>query len=647
MAKHLPESSFELVETTPDRRHFGVTTRQAFAAMLNYLEGSEVFAFDWETTPWPFWDNRFAPLGLALAADSHTSFYIPVGHRPPKQRRLFDKSYANMELSCIAQIEKLTQDATLVAHNVKFDAPVSAACGWQIKEYKRLYDTYIAAALTNTTQERRLGLKPLTEAWLDRTSAEIGDIARNRDKPDLTAVPLEQVVKYAGDDACNAFQLYEVTKERLEGSGPRVNDLFHKLEMPVVQITAKMEERGVLVNTRILEDIHKRALEIETRTLQQMRDYIGFPFDPGNYEHVHTVLYDLLGIPPARKGGKDTAEKNQLKLLFEIMPKKYREKARPFFQAFIDYKEANKIRTTYTHSLIEHIATDGRLHAAFLQVNAASGRYTSREPNFQNIPRDSKLFDVRSAFVPDDGYAFILADYRQMEFKIAAAFSEDPFLVTAANDSSIDVHVNTARAMFNLSPDDQVSKDQRDAAKTMTYAVQYGANAFAVSKLLMISEKKATVFIRKFFEAYPGLERWIKKARKEIMMQGYVETYYGRRRYARMDILKSPVERLKDEEFRKLVNTRVQGTGADVVKIAMKQLDRLMRRAQVDAQIVGQIHDELVILCRRNQVGKVKPLIHEAMVNPYTKIGDVPLPIDVEVKTSLSKSKAALIPELN
>ncbi len=610
--------------------------------MKQRLQTATVIAFDWETTPYPYWDKRFAPLGLALACNPTESYYIAIGHRPPKKQRLFEKVYSNLELDevCRQVTQLFAKISVLVAHNTKFDVSVSETVGLDLRPYSRLYDTYIASALTNTTQERRLGLKSLTEAWLKRKSAEITDVVKDKD---LSTAPLDQVVMYAGDDACNALELYYLTKKRMEQAGSRVQHVFQKLEMPVSHITAKMERRGVRVDIERLLAIKAHAENVEARALKTMREYVKFPFDPGRHQHVHTVLYDLLCIPASRRAGKETADKGQLKLYFETMPQDLKDKVRPFFQAFLDYKEANKIRTTYTTAIIDRVESDGRIHPAFLQVNAASGRFTSRSPNFQNIPRDDNQFDVRSAFIPDPGHVFILADYTQMEFKIASAFSKDPVLIAGANDSTIDVHTNTARAIFGVSEHMQVTKDQRQAAKTITYAVQYGASSFALSRLLMISEREAQNLIDKFFAAYSGLYEWIQRTRRLIKQQGYVETFYGRRRWADRSKLDSSNERIRDEEFRKLVNTSVQGTGADVIKIAMKLADRYFQEQGTQAQIVGQIHDELVVLCPTEEIDIVKKLLLTAMVNDATRIENVVLPVDIEVKSSLSKSKSALI----
>ncbi|NIN66237.1 MAG: DNA polymerase I, partial [Anaerolineae bacterium] len=295
----------------------------------------------------------------------------------------------------------------------------------------------------------------------------------------------------------------------------------------------------------------------------------------------------------------------------------------------------------YTTSLLEYAEADGRIHAAFLQVNAASGRYTSREPNFQNLPRDSKLFDIRSAFIPDPGHVFVVYDFVQMEFKLAAAYSQDPLLVAAANDPEMDVHSATARAIFGLREDQEVESVQRQAAKTITFAILYGITPYGLARQLQCSEDRAKFFIKKFYQQYQGLKRWINETRQLIRQQGYVETYYGRRRWADMDKVMNPVEEIRDGEFRKLANTVIQGSGADFTKIAMKQSDKAFREEGLDAEIVGQIHDELVVLCPEGQADRVEKILEVCMTQeihrPPTHLS-VKLPVDGKIKLSLSKS---------
>jgi DNA polymerase-1 len=495
-----------------------------------------------------------------------------------------------------------------------------------------MYDTYIAAGITNITAERRLGLKELTRNWLGR---DVGDITDINADADLTYADIREVTRYAGDDACNALSLYLVSEKRMV-SNPSVRAVFNKIEMPVVDITRRMEHRGILLDEEVLLAIHKSALQVERESLAKLRKISGYQFDPAKTTHVRHMFYDVFCLREGKSAGRVTSDRKQLALLYEEMDKTRKDEAKEFFDAFMLNKEASKIRTTYTHSLLDLRTPDGRIHPGFLQVNAASGRYTSRGPNFQNLPRDdSGLFDVRSAFVADPGYVFVVYDFRQMEFKLAAAYSQDPFLVKAANDSTIDVHNNTARACFDLSDKEEVAKSQRQAAKTITFAILFGATGFGLSRQLVgVSPKRGEELVDKFYNAYSGLKEWTDKLRAEISKQGFAQTYFGRRRWGDRKKLLDPKEYVSEAELRKLANTVIQGTGADITKIAMKQVDRRLRIEHLDAQIVGQIHDELIVLCPEGQADAVSQIMQEEMTS---EVFGVTLPVDGAIKLNLSK----------
>jgi DNA polymerase-1 len=370
------------------------------------------------------------------------------------------------------------------------------------------------------------------------------------------------------------------------------------------------------------------------------------PFDPNKGGHVRHLFYDVLCLPAAtKKDGKESADQKQLELLKVLMNKGEREKAEPYLDAFLENRAASKIISTYTDTLINWCVGE-RIHPAFLQVNAASGRVASRDPNGQNIPRaeDYEALDPRSGFVADPGYLFVVYDYAAMEFKIASALSRDPFLVRAANDTSLDVHTNTARACFNIPETERVEKtdQRRQAAKTITYAVLYGASGYALTKQLPgISVWVGEALIDKFYRAYPGLRTWIETVHAEIMSKGYVETLYGRRRWADKKLLTSNREKDWAGELRKLTNTLVQGLGADIMKIAMKVADTRLQEKKMDAAIVMQAHDELVVLAREDQAQEVASIVGRAMIH---KVYDVTLPVEGRIVRTLSKHEDTLLP---
>lgn len=607
--------------------------------MCQDLANAPMLSVDWETTTAELWDPTFDFLGLAVAASSTEAYYIPIGHQLPVQRGFFQKEPPRISLEAIRHhLGPLLEKAQLVMHNAKFDALVFQRAEIPINT-DDLWDTYIAAGLVNETREPRLNLKHLTREWLGREATELKDVTGTKSH-NMQTSPIELVTEYAGADACNTFALQKVEQQRFEKYSDKVYTLFRKLEMPIVPIVANMEQQGVLVNVERLHEIHAWATTVQERALARLQRECSYPFDPAKSEHVRNMLYDELCMPVARKGGQETAERRQLEVIFELMKGPPRERARPFFKAWCAWSKARKITSTYTHSIWSRLDQHGRIHPSFFQIDTMTGRMSSGRPvNFQNMPRDDRLFDVRSAFVPDPGYVFILVDYVQMEFKIAAAFSQDPKLVAAANDPKSDVHKNTARAIFKLNSLDDVTKDQRQAAKTTTYQIQYLCSAYGLSKALLVELKEAEQIINAFYEEYPGLQVWVANTKRKIKDQGFSVTYYGRRRWANRKLLESPVPDTRESEMRKLVNMVVQGTGADVIKLAMKKVARYFREQGLRSQILGQIHDELVILSPIEEAAIVAPAVEQLMT---TRILDVTLPVEATIKTSLSKSKQAV-----
>lgn len=631
-------ADFSPVIKKDDREYFCVATPEGLDQLCALVQLADTVAIDWETTSAEYWLPDFEVLGLAVAVRPSEGFYIPMNHRLPDQALFFQTPPPNLPLPLVIQrLGPLLEERTLVCHNTKFDIPVSKRVGMPYGP--KIEDSYIAAGLTNDTREHSLSLKHLTRARLGREATEIGDVTGTKSF-NMVDSPIELVTEYAAADACNCLALWELQQQKLE-RWSRVNEVYRKLEMPIVPVVANMEQRGFLIDRGILEDIQRRATEDIARSLATMVEIAGYPFDPGNTEHKAQILYDRFGLPVARRGGRETTERKALEVLFELMDAERKEAARPFFEAFITHSKAEKVRSTYTQSIWERVDPEGRVHPSFFQLDTTTGRMSSGKPiNFQNMPRDKATYDIRSAFIPGEGYQFVLADYVQMEFKIGAGLSQDPDLVRIANDPDADVHINTAAACFNVKPED-VTAPQRQAAKTLTYAIQFGATPAGVSKLLNCHLKEAERLVRAFYnEAYPGLRDWTERVQGEIQRRGYAETYYGRRRWGDLNLLRSRQEQPRMEEFRKLVNMIVQGTGADVAKLAMKKVDRWFRSEGLRSQIVGQIHDELVILCPEDEASKVMYYVEELMTS---QVLDVTLPVDASIRSSLSKSEEAIL----
>jgi DNA polymerase-1 len=619
-----------------------VATPEGLDELCTLVRDHGVVAFDWETTTATRWSPEFQVLGLAIAVSENAGYYIPINHELPAQRQLFQQTPPSIDFDLICRkLGPLLETRLIVCHHAGFDIPVAKQVGMPVSS--RIYDTYIAAGVTNDTRERRLGLKELTRNWLGREVTELTDVTGNKKIHNMKWSPIDLVTEYAAADACNTIALHEVTAAKLK-CWSHINQIYEKIEMPIVPVIAQMEAQGFLIDQPVLKDIHQRATADCAKHQKTMSKLAGYPFDPKKAEHARHMLFDKLCIPVAWKQGKESADRKQLELSFRLLDKAQQKKAKPFFDAYVGHSKADKVRSTYTNALLDRLDHNGKIHPSFLQVATYTGRFSSRGPNFTNLPRDDEEYDVRAAFIPDPGHVFVVADMVQVEFKIAAALSQDPTLVQAANDPSIDVHVNTARVCFDISESREVEKQERQDAKTLTYAVQYGATPAGLARLLQIAVKRAGHIINGFYnKAYPGLRDWIKAMQELIIERGYSETHYGRRRWADVNALQSKDLGLRSSELRKLTNAIAQGTAADLIKLAMRDIQCWLLKEGLLSRMVGQIHDELILHCPIAEA----PLVLENVKRLMTSVLlGVTLSVDGSIRSSLSKSDKAVV-ELN
>ena len=616
-----------------------VATPEGLGELCALVKDHDVVALDWETTTAARWDPEFQVLGLAIAVSEDAGYYIPLNHELPKQRQLFQQEPPQIDLDLVeCTLGPLLETRLIVCHHAGFDIPVAKQVGLPVSD--RIYDTYIAAGVTNDTRERRLGLKELTRNWLGREVTELTDVTESKNQFNLKWSPIELVTEYAAADACNTIALYRLTHAKLE-RWSYIKQVYDKIEMPIIPVIVQMEYQGFRIDQSILRILHTQATADCAKYQTIMSQLAGYPFDPKKAEHAQQMLFDTLCIPIAWKQGKESADRKQLELSFRLLSKKQQEVARSFFDAYVGFSKAEKIRSTYTTALLDRLDHQGRIHPSFLQVATYTGRISSRSPNFTNLPRDDEQYDVRAAFIPDDNYVFVVADMIQVEFKIAAALSKDRTLVAAANDPSSDVHVNTAHICFEIPEDQKVSKQERQDSKTLTYAVQYGATPAGIARLLQITLKRAQYIIDGFYnKAYPGLRDWIKSMQELILQHGYSTTYYGRRRWGDMNALQSRDPGLRESELRKLVNAIVQGTAADLIKLAMRDIQCWLQEQKLQSRMVGQIHDELVLHCPRSEALVVLENVVRLMTS---ELLGVTLSVIGSIRSSLSKSDKAVV----
>ncbi len=396
-------------------------------------------------------------------------------------------------------------------------------------------------------------------------------------------------------------------------------DLFRRIEMPLVEVLARMEAVGIAVDrdylTELGDELRRRIAEHERR----IHELAGGPFNVNSTEQLREVLFVKLGLPVQKKTakGKPSTDASVLAKL---------EGAHPIVSELLAYRELEKLRSTYVDGYLPLIGPDGRIHTRFNQMAAATGRLSSEEPNLQNIPVRSDLgMMIRRAFVPTAGWRFVVADYSQIELRVLAHLSRDPGLVAVFSREDADVHTATASRIFGV-PEDQVSREMRRRAKVINFGLLYGMEAYGVAQRLGIDRDEAQAHIDAYFDQFPKVREFMDQVVADARRLGYTATLFGRRRY--LPELKSDNHRLRQMGERMALNAPVQGTAADIIKLAMIELDRRLR-ADFEARQLLQIHDELVLEAPPDEVAAVTAVTRETMEG----VAELAVPLRVEVAT--------------
>lgn len=431
-------------------------------------------------------------------------------------------------------------------------------------------------------------------------------------------------LEHYGKEAIATAALAGIIEADLDAKGAR--SLYEDIEVPLIEVLARMEARGILVDRPYLESLGTELRAQLTKLETAIHDHAGEPFNVNSANQLRTVLFEQLGLPVLKKTGKGvpSTDASVLKKLAE---------EHPIVADLLEYREREKLRSTYVDGYLPLIAQDGRIHTTFNQMAAATGRLSSDHPNLQNIPvRSETGMTVRRAFIPEPGWTFIVADYSQIELRIMAHLSHDPGLVDAFTRGA-DVHTATSALVFDV-PEEAVTTEMRRRAKAINFGLLYGMEAFGLADRLGISRDEAREHIDKYFERFPLAKSFLDDVVATAKRTGYTETMFGRRRY--LTELRSDNFRVRQMGERMALNAPIQGTAADIIKIAMLEVDALLASQQ--ARMLLQIHDELVIEAPAEEVEHVTRAVVDAMEGVATLT--VPLVVDVASGSNLAECKA-------
>jgi DNA polymerase-1 len=589
-------------KATSEGHYHTILTEAEFERLLERLASAEEFALDLETTSQ---DSMQAEIvGIALAFEPYEGFYIPVGHDYLGAPQQLGREYV------LEKLRPFLEDGKRVlGQNLKYDAKVLRRYGIKLKEIA--FDSMLAAYLLDPTSRKDLG--ELAARYLKREVTSYKELSDQ----DMRKVPIEEATRYAGEDAEIVLRLKDLMVKELQEKG--LFQLFTEVELPLIEVLVEMELAGVLMDPRVLEEQAKEIEVLLGNLRQEIFHLAGEEFNPASPKQVASILYEKLKLPVIKK--TKTGPSTDSLVLKELALQ------HPLPEKIVTYRELEKLLNTYIRKLPEYInPRTGRIHTSFNQSVTATGRLSSSDPNLQNIPVRTELGgQIRRAFIAPKGRKLLAADYSQIELRMLAHLSGDENLIRAFREEE-DLHTRTAAELFEV-PKEEVTKAQREIAKRVNYATIYGVSAFRLSKELGIPQKEAQQYLDKYFARYPRVKEFIEEKIREAESQGYATTILNRRRY--LPHITSRDHNLRSYDQRNAINTPIQGSSADLMKLAMLRVYEKIKAGEIKADMLLQIHDELLFELDEAEVERAAPLIKETMERVMAL--RVPLKVDIKV----------------
>jgi DNA polymerase-1 len=590
-----PQGDYRIVNTTP-----------VLDELLNRLSAAKSFAFDTETTSL---DPMSAQLvGISLSPAPAEAYYIPVGHVGLEE-------FQQLPLEqVIARVKPLLEDNALakLTHNGKYDMAVLAEYGINVKNVT--FDTMLAAYLLG---EKSLGLKALAFSKLAIEMTPITDlIGAGAKQISMSQVEIARAANYACADADMTLRLTELLEEQLRQQG--LWQLFAEVELPLMPVLVRMERNGVALDIDILRQMSHRLGEQLLKLEAEIYNSVGHQFNINSPQQLSNVLFEELKLTPARK--TKVSYSTGAAVLEELRG------VHPVIEFILDYRQLSKIKSTYIDALPSLInPKTRRVHTSFNQTRTATGRLSSSEPNLQNIPARGELAkEVRQAFIAPSGSYLLAADYSQIDLRVLAHLSQDKSLLASFRHDE-DIHRATAAQVFGVEPS-AVTPDMRRVAKTVNFGVIYGMSDYGLEQATGLSREEAAQFIAAYFEKYPGVKQYLEATKKKARQEGYVQTILGRRRS--IPEINSQNRQVREAAERMAINMPVQGTSADIIKIAMINLDREMEKRQLKSKMLLQVHDELIFEVPQAEVEEMRQLASKLMSSTL----ELSIPIKVDIK---------------
>jgi DNA polymerase-1 len=550
-------------------------------------------------------------VGISLAWDEARAVYIPLGHDyvgAPRQLELETVRELLGPLLADAEIPKLAQNLMYDAHVLRrHDLEVE---GWGL-------DTMVAAFLLNSSRGS-YSMDSLAEEFLGLTTIKYEEVAGSgSDQKTLNRVDVERVTDYAAEDADVTLRLARQLRPRLESAGLR--ELYDRVDGPLLPLLARMEAHGIRVDVAALEAMSQEMDQGLVRAREEIHRLAGVDFNVDSPKQLREILFERLSLKPKRKTAKSKVASTDAQTLEELAGD------HAIAGSILEYRELAKLKGTYVDALPRLVHPDtGRVHTSYHPTGAATGRLSSSNPNLQNIPvRTEAGRRIRSAFVPQAGYLFLASDYSQVELRVLAHLCGDAELIKAFRAGE-DIHQHTAAKVFGIVPD-LVSSEMRRRAKAVNFGILYGMSQTRLAREQGISRTEARRFIETYFERFSSVKAYIEEVREQALRDGAVRTLFGRVRY--FPALHGKVNRaVQEQALRAAVNTTIQGTAADLMKLAMLRVDEALEEAGSQARILLQVHDELLLEVPEAEVEQAGELVRRSMEGVYPL--EVPLSVD-------------------
>ncbi len=579
----------------PETAYQTVLSPDELSRWIAILESAPAFAFDTETTSLDYMQAEL--VGVSFSVKSGEAAYVPLAHAYLGVPQQLSRDWV------LGKLRHLLEDPSKpkIGQNLKYDMSVLARYGIELQGIA--FDTMLESYVLNSVASRH-NMDDLALKYLGKSTIAFEEVAgKGAKQKTFDQVEIDIAASYAAEDADITLQLHETLWPKLTAT-PTLQRVFETIELPLVSVLSRIERNGVLLDSGLL---NRQSIKLSQRLdalEREAYDLAGEPFNLGSPKQLQTIFFEKLQLPVKKKtptGQPSTAEEVLQELALDY----------PLPKVILEYRSLSKLKSTYTDQLPKQVnPTTGRIHTSYHQAVAATGRLSSTNPNLQNIPiRTEEGRQVRKAFIAPSGYQLIAADYSQIELRIMAHLSSDAGLLSAFAQG-LDIHKATAAEVFGQSLE-AVTLEQRRSAKAINFGLIYGMSAFGLARQLNIGRGDAQSYIDLYFERYPGVLDYMERTKALAAEQGFVETLFGRRLYL-PEINTSNFQRRQGAE-RTAINAPMQGSAADIIKLAMIDVDRWLTKDRPDARMIMQVHDELVLEVKEDQVDEVAAILTTKM----------------------------------